>query len=975
MGLAPTAGGPQLHPGFLAGLGNGNGQGNQQGWQWQRPEVPQFKDPPLLQNHDLEGAPGAQSDAERSEKSGLPAWLVNYNHEDKKSDENRISATWEDLENDNVIRNKAHKLQPAVQPLPDPEAQLNGSTHLDDMRKVIRSIQEHNPLRKTCSRRALRHLLDSGCEFDKVLEFWADPLLNPWAAKNLPFLVAHCVELSKVEEMGRFCAWTARQFYVGICPDRNLKLLFTELSRFREEAEWQAVLTNFCQSILQALQSSPILHVTDLDPEIHSSVLAICFEDIYSVSMLDLGLDLVKSSGSIQLRHLTEVVWPIIEHWVYTWEPSRCAELSSMTLSAKIANLLHMIPRKDLLEVIKNVSSRILHDSFSDGDIRTLSQRHSLWWSAIRSLDIFQYVKRSKLWSEISVAIRSRQETEIEMMALMEIDEHLNQKNLKAAYRAFARHPQVTLEQCPHLAEALILDPNQHWWTSFILREDRQPVMLAKLQTTNDVYTEEKLRHTRIRLLERMALAYGQQEHIPVSMIFRHAYGCWEVLERDGLGPMGPAMAQALTLCGIVRPLQARLQVSRPRMEWILRMVAEVEGTDTSEKLGAAVYEWLNEAYRHSRDRRDRVLQQSLDERHREQNTRVQKTGAWDNLTTWSSAQQNAPSRHEFSLRPASAARAGPDTSSASIVHKKRWNTPQGRTSSITFRAPFEQASHFSPEHDGQKEIVHPAEDASISALELETVAYIRSTKLNPTSPAFDATKVYHAPSESHPPASSFEEPQNVSHPTSRNESWQRHVRDPARRSVFIPNASPLDTSPDTATDKPLSGFQFRYIFNDDTREDAVNRYIQERRVRSLHTRLNAARLAGVEGIHTSTSPLSKLRTSALLCIPSCSLGIAALDPIVRGNAWSKRRRLPGLQARSRAPPVHGMKDYQGPTTLSNTVEPAWGRGLLHVPRILEAVRSGERHLDLRALSSEREESSAEGDGIVDGGAWWDRDD
>ncbi|KAL8680407.1 MAG: hypothetical protein Q9224_006944, partial [Gallowayella concinna] len=253
MGLAPTASSPQLHPGFP--LGPGGGQDTQQGWQWQTPKAAQAKDPPYREKNKN------QLSHQLDDNPGLPPWLANFEPKEKglSTEESRIPMSTEHVDSASVTANISLQQRHVTQDHPSPEAQLENSTDLDHMRRVIGSTQEHDPLRKTYSRQALGQLLDSGCGFDKVLEFWADSLLNPQAAKNLPFIVAHCVELSKVDQMGRFCAWAARQFYVGCYPERNLHLLFTELSKFREQEEWQRIAVDFCKSIVQALQSSPVL--------------------------------------------------------------------------------------------------------------------------------------------------------------------------------------------------------------------------------------------------------------------------------------------------------------------------------------------------------------------------------------------------------------------------------------------------------------------------------------------------------------------------------------------------------------------------------------------------------------------------------------------------------------------------------------------------------------------------------------------
>ncbi|KAL8804953.1 MAG: hypothetical protein Q9182_002263 [Xanthomendoza sp. 2 TL-2023] len=964
MGLAPTASGPQLHPGYPAVLGRE--QDNQQGWQWQNPKLAQPNDPPYLEKKNNEQS--SQLDAEQPDNPSLPAWLSNFDPNDTglATEESQIPVPTKSIDSDNVPANTSLQPQYETQDHPSPAAQLENSTDLDDIRRVIGSIQEHNSLREACSQQALRQLLDSGCGFDKILWFWADPLLNPCAATNLQILVAHCVELSKVEEMKRFCAWTARQFYVGSYLDSNLHLLLTELSKFREQEDWQTIAVEFCQSIVQALQSSPVLRVGDLEPGTYSNLLANLFDDIYATSMLDLGISLVNSSSSIQLRHLTEMIWPITERWMYTWEPSRNAELSLMALSSKVASLLHAIPRNELLEVVRAISWRILDHPSSEGDLRISSQRHSLWWSAVQSPSIFQYIKKSGYWSEIANAIRKRQEAEIESMALMEINRRLCQNDLKAAYRAFVRHPLVTLEQCPQLAEALILDPNQNWSTSFILRESRQATVLAKLQTMSDIYAIKELQHDRVRLLERMAQAYGQQEHIPEAMVFYYAYSCWSTLERDGLGPIGPRMIRALTLCGIVKPLQARRQVSLLRLEWIIRTVAEVEGVDTSRKLGAAIYEWLKDGYRASRHGRDRVLQQSLSERHQEQDARVQENDVWDGLAIEISTQQSGPPRPQKYMKSTSRTEPSLGVYSTPLPHGERWEPELGDTESILLEPPLEQASQDYLEHEAEFDQIQRAEESFPSALNSGTPAFVQPIELSamPTLPT--AAKQNHESTESLSPPSPITKLEFVQEFTSRDVAWNHYVRRRAHRARHASvNPHPVDNAAEVATKEPSSGFQSRYVYATGTREQAIEKHVKDERIHVMHTRLNAAPLVGSDEFHTSTLPPAKICTRELSSGQTWSLKVAALHRRGLGKvekASLKGKRPLGLQARSLATPKHGMKEYQGPTTLSNLGEPALGPGLLRLGWLLEAIERGERHLDLGSIKGEPEKAPVGGE-------------
>ncbi|KAL8765730.1 MAG: hypothetical protein Q9209_007295 [Squamulea sp. 1 TL-2023] len=937
-GLADTTGGLDLHPGFLTGLGRG--QENQQGWQWQSPTLPHSKDPPGLLGGDNGSAPSGQLGTIPAENSTLPAWLTDYDHKDDTSGAEEDSAH-EPVNRLQIKKAVSDGLEAKIRKHRSPEDRLKDDTDLDKMRRVMRNIKEHDPRRKSCSRLALCQLLEVGCDVDKILDFWVDPLLNPWAARNLSFFVAYCVAHSMYEEMKRFCEWTVRQFYIGACEDRNITLLITELSKSRERNTWQEILVSLCEGLAQALHSSPVLRVEDLEFETYSSLLAILSDDDFPLLPLELELNSVKRSKSVQLLSPTGLVWPTVERWLCTWEPSRSADLSPMILSSTITTLLLKVPQHELPEIVKDVSRRVLNLSLSETDPHITWQRQSIWWSAIQAPEVFQHIKKSVIWSEISDALRRRQEEVIKLMAVVKINKQLNQNNLKAAYRTFWQCPQVTLESCPRLAEALISDPDRDWRLAIIIRETRQATVLVDQDSAGDEQSANHLQDEQRRLLERMALAYAQQEHTPVSvtMIFYYVYGCWKIYERDKLGPMRPAMTRALTLAGIVRPLQARRQVSRLRLEWILRVVAEVEGSDAARKLGATVCEWLDEGYQQSRYGRHRELLQSLSERHREQNIRVQEMGVWDGLTTMAQAQPDAPSRYKSSARFSYQASPVLDMYSASTAYSATGPSRERTRDNVATQSPFKSTSLFKDKDEEDDEGAQPAEETFISALASETTTVIESTNSNLLPVASQMTKQYVLPTESHPPPSSVEDLQYTQEHNARDASRNGYItarpREQALKAEYFSRDPPLNPAVDASVENVPPGFRSRYVHGTETREEASIRHYRQRKVYSLFLRLNDARFVNSGKSDPSTSGLHKLDAPELSSIPQCSLSLIAVN---KNKIRRYRTRPLGFQHVDGATPFHGMKEYEGPTTLAGATASAFGRGLhlLWVQRILE---------------------------------------
>ncbi|KAL8655139.1 MAG: hypothetical protein Q9226_003163 [Calogaya cf. arnoldii] len=948
MGLAPTTAGLDPHPGFLAGLGQGHE--NQQSWQWQSPRLPQPKHPPTSLDDGNECCPTDHVGPNSPDNPALSPWLTNHNHTEEEivAEEGQHYKPVEQVDIEEAAANADHEANPDTPIHENPEARREDNTHIDSMREIVKSFQEYDPMRKTSSRLGLCQLLDLGCDMDKILEFWADPLLNPWRAGNLSFFIAHCVEYSKLHEMRRFCDWTVRQFRTGACPDRDILQLVTELSEFRERDSWQELLGSLCDNAAQALRSSPVLRVEDISFETFSSLLAIMFDDVYCLSRLELGLNLVKGSSSAQRQGLVSLVWPTIERWVSMWEPSRSEELSSMTLSSTITTLLCTMPYNELLQIVRDVSWRILDHPLTEEDSIISWKKHSLWWSAIRAPGIFQHIKKTSFWLEISDAIRKRQEDAIKSTILTEIDKLLKQNKLQAAYQTFLKYHQVTLESCPHLAEALILDPNRDWRAALLLREIRQITVPVKQHSTGDDHVTKHLQQLRVRLLERMALAYAQQEHIPPPMIFFYAYGCWKIHERDNLGPMGSAMIHALALCGIVRPIQAGHQVSRTRLEWILRMVAEVEGVDASTKLGASIHGWLNEAYQQARTERHNLLGEAYEQARAErrrmlQHSLSQGANPWDGLTAMAQAQPNAPPNHGRSAQPNYKASPVIDMYSATLANGKGGQ---------------DQEQAVIDENDGGE--AQLTEEAFMSDLASDTAAFIDSTTSSP---------IPEVSLEADEPEDILQH--NVRY-VSQDEVSKAQAPERPQEAMYISINSTRDATVDTDTGQGHSFKRLKIVREKRTRAEALDLRSRERRVHVLLARLNATRILSSDEAGTSSSSFEIACLPELPPISPCSLVLSAGNPVQLKKVYIWRKRILGSRGWNWPRLRHGMREYQehqrsnvehqGPTTFGNAKEPALGgwAGYLFIPRVLQLVARSEEHLNLglpdNGRGTEREE-------------------
>ncbi|KAL9013150.1 MAG: hypothetical protein Q9173_002144, partial [Seirophora scorigena] len=636
--LRPTASGLGFHPGFLAG--SNQEQGSQLGWQWQPPTLPTSYDPAMVAKEDTVDLPPWLIAPDAAEDEALPAEIPS------KSSQVTVANR-----GTTVVAESATP-EPHQRPRQNPVEQAADTNNLDEIRRIIGKIRmEKHALRRKCSIVAFENLVRSGCTMDRIVEFLGDRTLNQRGARNLTFFVAYCLETTKYDEMRILCKWMAQQLYVGRYSDSALLLVLQSLFNVHKQDEWQNVLEDFCVNTVQALQSSPVVHTEYLKPKTWSSFLAILFHDVYSEQLLSVGRTFVETSSPVQLDHLTEKIGPLIEHWMDSWEPSKMVQLAPASLIPTITTLLKTLPQDKLCETITAVSWRLLGYLSSGKDVSTLWLRQSIWWSAVRSPEVFGYVGKSDSWSAIAAVLRKRQDEYIVSIAITKIDEQLKQSDLGAAHTTMVQCPQMTYDRYPDLAEALILSSERDAKTALEMLRSRQPAALTEFQSICGGRPLEQIRLERIELLERLASLYAQAPHTKPSFAFRCVYECWKLQKQDDLGPVRPAMARALIQSGFVRPLQTgRRLVSHARFEWVLLQVAEAEGKDVMRKIGAAVWQWREEIIRQMQQKRNDKRQDALGRRWQRQSTTQRDPGHWDALRAMASAGKSPASKHPHSV-------------------------------------------------------------------------------------------------------------------------------------------------------------------------------------------------------------------------------------------------------------------------------------------------------------------------------------
>ncbi|KAL8974360.1 MAG: hypothetical protein Q9197_001405 [Variospora fuerteventurae] len=900
--LKPTASGLDFHPGFLAGLNQE--QDSQQGWQWQPHTGPTTYDPAMAGKKDAVALPPWLMASDAAEEEAHPVELpFNQSH---VTNANREASV--------VALSAAPGLE--QRPRKNLVEQVACTEDLDEMRRLIGKIRmEKYSLRRKCSIVAFENLVRCGCPMDRILEFLGDRTLNQRGARNLTFFVAYCLETTKFDEMRILCKWMAQQLYVGRYSDSALLLIIQSLSNVQNQGEWQSVLEDFCVNTVQALQSSPVVRTEYLKLRTWSSFLGILFHDVYSERLLSVGLKFVKTSSALHIDHLTRKIWPLLEHMMDSWEPSKNVRLDPATLTPTITTLLQMLPQDKLCETVTAISWRLLHSLSSMKDIRALWLRQSIWWSAVRSPAIFGCVGKTDSWSAIAAILGKKRDEYIVSIAVTKIDEQLKHGDLGAAHTIMLQCPDMTYDIYPDLAEALIWNSERDAKTALEMLQNRRPAALTEVRR---VYESRPLEHIpleRVGLLERLASLYAQAPHIKPSFAFRCVYECWKLHKEDNLGPVRPAMARALIQSGIVRPLQTgRRLVSHARFEWILLQVAEAEGKDVMRKIGAAVWQWREEVIRQMQEQRTEKRQDALGRQWQKQGATQRDLSHWDTLRVMASAGTLPASKHPHSVEYDYPSDAKRDVASPSFRLELRGPAIKGSVQQSSPPSSPQAASPSEPADEGVDE-----EDGKIQQstwIPLDTAISTSATSVTSKSAKMSNGYVEYYVSGYKPEEQSID--RRLGHIAPDTLETAHPSRATLGNETLDPQSSSRLPSPADA--------------NRGEREQQHHQPAHG--ADRLLTRLNRAPLAGC--VATSLDPCCSSPSTAtrpeLPHIQACFLAAAvqfssSTDPAVpsAGQELEKRlviRRVVGTGV------IHGANGGEDPMTLSTALQPAVGTGV-----------------------------------------------
>ena len=952
MGTAPATGGTALHPGVLARLSQEREGEGQLLWQWPTSTPPYLKDKPSKSNKVGKSSRSLPLLSHGSGRSSVPSWLEGH---DELKDEERLLEDALNISDENGTGHNGRAVR-VISADPGIEKQANRSLEelfkdnytFETMRKIYNSLDQTDPLRKPFIRMALQRLLQSGVDVDHILEFWGDPALNPWSAEGLSLLVDHCVQYSKVEEMRRISQWIVQQVHLGISPDRYLSLALINLPTLRENDQWQDVLEEFCKSVVQALLLSPVVHGQDLEPDTFSTLLQTLLYNRQSQSMLNAGSNLLRDATPIQLQSVKTIIWPMIEKWIHSWELNGTSEIDTTDLIWDLIALLQSLPEESHAEAIEAVSRKILDAPLPKFDEHQLWRRHALSRSARRISDVLD--QDPNCWRAIHVAIRQRQEDIIESMAIRMIDYQMSNYNaLDTARLTFARHPQVTLESCPDLAEALISDSDRPWVAALAMRRSRQSRVLSKVHHAHVSDRVQQLRQDGGYLLDRMALAYAYAPHLQPSVAFNFVHQCWALHESDRFGPVGSGMIRAVVHSGIVRPLQAGQTMSFARLNWILQQVARVEGTERMRSLGAIVWEWRGEVSRQIRQSQERY-REGLAKAQWEQDLATAKSierdpHRWDALSAvvpgGSPGFAEREAREPVTSPIASALSLDVSEKVSHITNKAPWDRQRRAPEPVPIGTPERHSQPSSNPHQAREEAITAEAELrsdyrAVRSVSPDPVAGTGSTKFPSASMGYRRVPGFQA-SPSLLPELVYVQEHNA-----RDVAYNLHIFHWARRQRGLHDATTFDATHTASVLDPAEGVRLRSVASKDRREEALDRHARAQDAISLWTRLNAAPEVGI-----GRQSVSLFSPREFLPIRSCSL------PTDKGQLRSNgtRRPLLGLE-KFGGEPAHGMKEYDGPNTSATAEQPTLGKGSLSVTWVLEKAARSERRKDMRSRST-----------------------
>lgn len=172
------------------------------------------------------------------------------------------------------------------------------------------------------------------------------------------------------------------------------------------------------------------------------------------------------------------------------------------------------------------------------------------------------------------------------------------------SFYLFKRTHHLPLESCPAVAEIMIYNARFNPNTALEFRRQRKDFIQV---FGSDSGSQNKIEKARIELFQRMAIAYANAPHLFPRVAFRKVYDCYRLHRQYDLGPLSVEISAALTISGIIKPLQKSQWTGTQKLRWILTIVREVEGEAVATRVDELVYTWRGLVHREMEKKRRKL--------------------------------------------------------------------------------------------------------------------------------------------------------------------------------------------------------------------------------------------------------------------------------------------------------------------------------------------------------------------------------
>ena len=727
MGLAKAGWGEggAIHPAILAGFDSGR---DRYGWKWQAP----VSTPPAPKSKQNEGNGSPplgdlMKSTDWEEVNQLPLWLQKFDNPpptpsnpDTQAKEVTHSRSGRSVPKVSGLGNiyAKQRTHDTKKDIPQKFERLDACTSVDDFRIAAVKLDVDILSRLAFSKSAFRRVLEIGCSLETVLQFLSDPSLNIQGAGNVQSLWEWFIdEPRNGNDSSQLHKWLRKHVSLGMLSKDELHDLVEVALHSSDVSPGTRRNMDLCQTMLDALNSSLVYQVTDLDSGMLNRLLqlAFCDHSWRNPELQSLSLHLLEKCEPTQIQNMVEGISSLLTSYIVSTCPDEKINIKEGKVS-KLLNCLTQGSETQASRAIAFASHMILKRLRQSTSTCALIMRNiSIWWSLLRHHQKFECIKDKPEWLRIERALTHEMEilcsymrhlsddekcvfllrhwftknvddgdshrpgtvigssklfqnglinrkanecpfvllfrflgprvsafrsllprlfsllnklemyettlalfshfqqskTSVDLPALAQKIINCTSTNPQVACTLFKIVPSLPLESCPVVAEMMIHNPAESPGAPLGFLALRQESL-----GVSRVYprTGQEICRAQIELLNRMALAYAHAAHLYPRVALRQVYQCYHILlRRHWRRSIGVDISRALTVAGVVRPLEESQLVNTTQLNFILNIVREVEGDEIASKVDELVYAWHDDLIRQNAEKAvERRLRRSL---------------------------------------------------------------------------------------------------------------------------------------------------------------------------------------------------------------------------------------------------------------------------------------------------------------------------------------------------------------------------